>query len=43
MPGAAARGFVPACWYCHNKIHYFGWQIHGPPGRRTLHPPDAVT
>ena len=30
---------VPACWGCHNKIHYFGWQIHGPPGRRTLHPP----
>ena len=34
---------VPACWSCHNKIHHFGWQIHGPPGRRTLHPPDAET
>ena len=34
---------VPACWGCHNKIHYFGWQIHGPPGQRTLHPPDSVT
>ena len=33
---------VPACWGCHNKIHYFGWQIHGPPGKRTLHPPDGV-
>ena len=34
---------VLACWRCHNKIHYFGWQVHGPPGRRTLHPPEAVT
>ena len=34
---------VPACWGCHNKIHYFNWQIHGPPGKRTLHPPDSVT
>ena len=34
---------VPACWGCHNKIHYFGWQVHGPPGKRTLHPPDPVT
>ena len=34
---------VLACWRCHHKIHYFGWQIHGPPGRRTLHPPDTVT
>ena len=33
---------VPACWGCHNKIHYFGWQIHGPPGKRTLHPPNSV-
>ena len=33
---------VPACWGCHNKIHYFGWQIHGPPGKRTLHPPNGV-
>ena len=34
---------VPACWGCHNKIHYFNWQIHGPPGQRTLHPPNSVT
>ena len=34
---------VLACWGCHNKIHYFNWQIHGPPGKRTLHPPDSVT
>ncbi len=33
---------VPACWGCHNKIHYFNWQIHGPPGKRTLHPPNSV-
>ena len=33
---------VPACWSCHNKIHYFNWQIHGPPGKRTLHPPDPI-
>ena len=32
---------VLACWRCHHKIHYFGWQIHGPPGNRTLHPPDS--
>ena len=34
---------VLACWGCHNKIHYFNWQIHGLPGKRTLHPPDSVT
>ena len=34
---------VPACWHCHNKIHHFGWRIHGPPGKRTLHPPDSAT
>ena len=34
---------VLACWRCHNKIHYFGWQIHGPPGQRTLHPPETAT
>ena len=34
---------VPACWSCHNKVHHFGWQIHGPPGKRTLHPPGSVT
>ena len=33
---------VLACWSCHHKIHYFGWQIHGPPGNRTLHPPDPM-
>ena len=33
---------VLACWRCHHKIHYFGWQIHGPPGNRTLHPPDGL-
>ena len=30
---------VLACWHCHTKIHHFNWQIHGPPGKRTLHPP----
>ena len=30
---------VLACWNCHTKIHHFNWQIHGPPGQRTLHPP----
>ena len=34
---------VLACWRCHHKIHYLGWQIHGPPGRRTLHPPQPET
>ncbi len=34
---------VLACWRCHNKIHHLGWQIHGPPGNRTLHPPEAAT
>ncbi|MXY11874.1 MAG: DUF222 domain-containing protein [Acidimicrobiaceae bacterium] len=34
---------VLACWRCHTKIHHFGWRIHGPPGNRTLHPPDRVT
>ena len=34
---------VLACWRCHHKIHYLGWQIHGPPGKRTLHPPNTVT
>ena len=33
---------VLACWRCHHKIHYLGWQVHGPPGRRTLHPPDTM-
>ena len=32
---------VLACWRCHHKIHYLGWQVHGPPGSRTLHPPDT--
>ncbi len=34
---------VLACWSCHHKIHYYGWQVCGPPGRRSLHPPDTVT
>ena len=34
---------VLACWRCHNKIHHFGWQVHGPPGNRTLHPPETAT
>ena len=34
---------VLACWRCHHKIHHLGWQIHGPPGNRTLHPPDTTT
>ena len=33
---------VLACWQHHNAVHHFGWQIHGPPGHRTLHPPDTV-
>ena len=39
-PTDASTTWCLACWRCHNKIHHFGWQIHGPPGRRTLHPPD---
>ena len=34
---------VLACWRCHTKIHHFGWRIHGPPGKRTLHPPDPMS
>ncbi len=34
---------VLACWQHHNAVHHFGWQIHGPPGNRTLHPPDTIT
>ena len=30
---------VLACWGCHNKIHYFNWQIHGPPGNAPSIPP----
>ena len=33
---------VLACWRCHHKIHHLGWQIHGPPGHRSLHPPDTL-
>ena len=33
---------VLACWRCHNKIHHFGWQICGPPGKRSLHPPERI-
>ena len=32
---------VPACWGCHHRIHYDGWQIsRSPDGQHTLHPPD---
>ena len=34
---------VLACWRCHHKIHHYGWQVHGPPGHRTLHPPGGET
>ena len=33
---------VLACWQHHTAIHHFGWQIHGPPGNRTLHPPNHI-
>ena len=34
---------VPACWDCHHRIHYDGWQIHKhPDGQHTLHPPDHI-
>ena len=34
---------VPACWGCHHRIHYDGWQIsRSPDGQHTLHPPDHV-
>ena len=33
---------VLACWQHHNAVHHFGWQIHGPPGNRTLHPPNTT-
>ena len=33
---------VLACWQHHTAVHHFGWKIHGPPGNRTLHPPNAV-
>lgn len=33
---------VPACWDCHHKIHYRGWQIVTRNGQHTLHPPDPV-
>ena len=34
---------VPACWGCHHRIHYDGWQISkSPDGQHTLHPPDHV-
>ena len=33
---------VLACWQHHTAVHHFGWQIHGPPGNRTLHPPNTV-
>ena len=37
------ENMVLACWSCHTKIHEFDWRIHGPPGRRTLHPPDPTS
>ena len=33
---------VLACWQHHTAVHHFGWRIHGPPGNRTLHPPDHI-
>ena len=33
---------VLACWQHHTAIHHFGWRIHGPPGNRTLHPPNTI-
>ena len=34
---------VPACWGCHHRIHYDGWQIRSSPdGQHTLHPPDHI-
>ena len=33
---------VLACWRHHAAVHHFDWRIHGPPGNRTLHPPDTV-
>ena len=33
---------VLACWQHHTAVHHFGWQIHGPPGNRTLHPPNHI-
>ena len=33
---------VLACWQHHNAVHHFGWRIHGPPGNRTLHPPNTI-
>ena len=34
---------VPACWGCHHRIHYDGWQIsRSPDGQHTLHPPDHI-
>ena len=33
---------VLACWQHHTAVHHFGWQIHGPPGNRTLHPPNTI-
>ena len=34
---------VLACWQHHTAVHHFGWQIHGPPGNRTLHPPNPIS
>ena len=38
------ENMVPACWDCHDRIHYDGWQIRkSPDGQHTLHPPGRVT
>ena len=34
---------VLACWRHHAAVHHFGWRIQGPPGNRTLHPPETAT
>ena len=37
------ENMVPACWDCHDRIHYDGWQIRkSPDGQHTLHPPDHI-
>ena len=38
------ENMVPACWDCHDRIHYDGWQVRkSPDGQHTLHPPGRVT
>ena len=37
------ENMVPACWDCHNRIHYQDWYIRtSPDGQHTLHPPDQI-